>query len=116
MSDFRFRVEETSDLKKNGKTNKKRTYYRRKGEKQTKKHVETLVRLLWCAAAAGLKPLRLPRAQASGNRGGLALAYMWRIHLETGPRRVAEAITGTREQGRELAFTYVRTFVILGKS
>ena len=27
----------------------------------------------------------------------LALAYMWQIHVETGPRRVAEAITGTAQ-------------------
>jgi len=33
MSNFRIRVEETSDLKKNGKTDEKRISYRRKGEK-----------------------------------------------------------------------------------
>jgi len=27
--------------------------------------------------------------------------------LETGPRRVAEAKTGTREQGREFALAYI---------
>ena len=38
----------------------------------------------------------------------LALAYrMIRIHLEIGPRRVAEAKAGTREQGRELALAYM---------
>ena len=38
----------------------------------------------------------------------LALAYMIRIHLETGPRRVVEANAGTQEQGRELALAYMR--------
>jgi len=32
---------------------------------------------------------------------------MIRIHLETGPRRVAEAKAGTREQVRELALAYI---------
>jgi len=32
---------------------------------------------------------------------------MIRIHLEIGPRRVAEAKAGTREQGRELALAYM---------
>jgi len=32
---------------------------------------------------------------------------MIRIDLETEPRRVAEANTGTREQGRELALAYM---------
>ena len=27
----------------------------------------------------------------------VAIAYMWRIHMETGPRRVAEAIAGTAQ-------------------
>ena len=37
----------------------------------------------------------------------LAIAcIMIQIHLEAGPRRVAEANAGTREQGRELALTY----------
>jgi len=31
---------------------------------------------------------------------------MIQIHLEAGPRRVAEANAGTREQGRELALAY----------
>jgi len=31
---------------------------------------------------------------------------MIRIHLDTGPRRVAEANAGTWEQGRELALAY----------
>jgi len=38
----------------------------------------------------------------------LALAcIMICIHLETGPRRVAKAKAGTREQGRELALAYM---------
>jgi len=32
---------------------------------------------------------------------------MIRIHLETEPRRIAEANAGTREQGRELALAYM---------
>ena len=32
---------------------------------------------------------------------------MIRIQLETGPRRVAVAKTGTREQARELALAYI---------
>jgi len=69
VSDLRFRFEETSNLKKNGKIDKKRIYCRRKGEKQTKKYVQTLVRLLWRAVVAGLKPLRFPRTWACGNTG-----------------------------------------------
>ena len=37
------------------------------------------------------------------------------IHLEIGPRRVTEAIAGTREQGRELALAYMwRTHIETG--
>jgi len=38
----------------------------------------------------------------------LAIAcIMIQIHLEAGPRRVAEANAGTREQGREFALAYM---------
>jgi len=69
LSNFGFRIEETSDLKKDGNTDKKGICYRRKIGKQTKQNVETVVQLLWRASAPRLKPLRL-RAQACGNMGG----------------------------------------------
>ena len=72
MSVLRFRVKETSDLKQNGKIDKKKIYYRRKSEKQTKKHVETLVRLLGRATAAGLKPLRFPAPKPVGTGVGVS--------------------------------------------
>jgi len=63
MSDLSFRVEETSNLTKRGKTPKKTLYYHRKSEKNKKQAEETLVGLLWPGHAAALTPLRLPRAQ-----------------------------------------------------
>jgi len=61
----RFQILGRGDVRspKKGKTDKKRLCYHRKSEKQTKKRVETLDRLLWRAAAPGIKPLRLPRAR-----------------------------------------------------
>jgi len=53
----------TSDLTNDGITGKKTLNYRGISGNQRKKHVGTLVRLLWRAAAPGLKPLRLPRAR-----------------------------------------------------
>jgi len=38
--------------------------------KQREKHVETLVQLLWCAAAPGLKPLSLLRVRSPGTGEG----------------------------------------------
>jgi len=70
LSNLGFRIEETSDLERDGNTDKKGICYRRKIEKQTKQNVETVVQLLWRASAPRLKPLRLPRAQACGNMGG----------------------------------------------
>ena len=63
MSDFRFRVEETSDLTKQEKHPKKHSTIAIQSEKHPRKQVGALARLLWRAAAAGLKPLCLPRAR-----------------------------------------------------
>jgi len=63
MSDFRFRVEETSDLTKKRIHSKKHSTTALQIEKHQKKPVGALVRLLWRAAAAGLKHLRLLRAR-----------------------------------------------------
>jgi len=47
-------------------------------------------------------PALAARPCLRGQGWELALAYTIRIHLETGPRRVAEANAGTQEQGREI--------------
>jgi len=44
----------------------------KKCENPQNKILETLVQLLWCAAAQGLKPLRLPRAKPAGTWVGVS--------------------------------------------
>jgi len=64
MSDFGKIEWETSDFKNTGKIVQKTRNSREMSGKQRGK--TPLVRLLWCAAAPGLKPLRLPRARSPG--------------------------------------------------
>jgi len=68
MSDFKKIERETSDFK--NKIVQETRNSRGMSGKQQKKNVECLVRLLWRAAAAGLKPLRLRRAQFPGTGEG----------------------------------------------
>jgi len=60
MIEVRSQNEEMSDVKNSGKGGRKGGG---KGGKGIGNAVRTLVRPMWRAAAAGLKPLRLPRAQ-----------------------------------------------------
>jgi len=73
MSDLRFQVEEVFNLRKNRNRQEKALLPQKK--RKTDKKTAILVRLLWRAAAPGLKPpdLRLPRARncaASPNNRG----------------------------------------------
>jgi len=45
----------------------------------------------------GTEPRRVAEANAGTREQGreLVLAYMWQIHMETGPRRVEEAFVST---------------------
>jgi len=74
-------------------------------EKDCIKHAGTGVELAlaYTMIRIYLEPETGPGRVAGANTGTreqwreLALAYMWRIHMETGPRRVEEAIAGTAQ-------------------
>jgi len=102
MSDLNFFVKitwETFDFKNLGKTGQKG------GCEIHRDSGPTPVARGSCGAKAHALAAR-PSLRGQGWELALACILI-QIHLETGPRRFAEANTGTREQGRELALAYM---------